>query len=430
MVVQPRPGWRDPGHRPRRPAHTTTAPRPPGGAVVASLRGAVHRRACPAPPSWAVGPRRDPAGSWWVRECGRSDSGPVRTTHVHLAGRAELPPLADEDLVERARTDPDAFAELYRRYVNRVHAFVYRRSRSTEIADEITSATFERALRALPGFRWREGGFQAWIYRIAANELASHYRKAQRQHSERGQRAARQLHEASTTVEHPLDNDDGDLVLQALGRLNERYQRAITLRYLTGLSPEEAAHAMGLNKATLAVVLHRALGALRKAMHELERDAPAVRGGRRRDGAPMRRAELRDELERLGSRPVPLPDPRRVDAIEDRLYQELRRLPAPSVAALQRGPPPAPPGHGGRARRGRGRHLRRCRPPSGVDAGLRAPGRQRRRRPVPRRRQPAGPRRRPDPAGWPHPDRSVGRGHDRGHQDRPGPGRPAERARG
>jgi len=36
----------------------------------------------------------------------------------------------------------------------------------------------------------------------------------------------------------------------------------------------------------------------------------------------MRRAELRDELERLGSRPVPLPDSRRVDAIEDRLYQE------------------------------------------------------------------------------------------------------------
>jgi hypothetical protein len=38
---------------------------------------------------------------------------------------------------------------------------------------------------------------------------------------------------------------------------------------------------MGLNKATLAVVLHRALGALRKAMHELERDAqPSVAAGK------------------------------------------------------------------------------------------------------------------------------------------------------
>jgi RNA polymerase sigma-70 factor, ECF subfamily len=272
MVVQPRPGWRDPGHRPRRPAPATTAPRPPGGAVVASLRGAFTAVRARHHPHRGMDRSRS-SGFVVDARCRRSDSGPVRTTHVHSAGRAELPPLADEDLVERARTDPDAFAELYRRYVNRVHAFVYRRSRSTEIADEITSATFERALRALPGFRWREGGFQAWLYRIAANELASHYRRAQRQHSERGQRAARQLHEASTAVEHPLDNDEGDLVLQALGRLNERYQRAITLRYLTGLSPEEAAHAMGLNKATLAVVLHRALGALRKAMHELERDA-------------------------------------------------------------------------------------------------------------------------------------------------------------
>jgi hypothetical protein len=48
----------------------------------------------------------------------------------------------------------------------------------------------------------------------------------------------------------------------------------------------------------------------------------------------MRRAELRDELERLGSRPVPLPDPRRVDAIEDRLYQDFVVAPAPSVAAF------------------------------------------------------------------------------------------------
>ena len=48
----------------------------------------------------------------------------------------------------------------------------------------------------------------------------------------------------------------------------------------------------------------------------------------------MRRAELRDELERLGSRPVPLPDPRRVDAIEDRLYQEFVVTPASSGAAL------------------------------------------------------------------------------------------------
>jgi RNA polymerase sigma-70 factor (ECF subfamily) len=193
----------------------------------------------------------------------------VRFSHVRSAGPAQPTPLPDEDLVERARTDPDAFAELYRRYVQRVHAFVYRRSRSSELAEEITASTFERALRALPSFRWRDGGFQAWLYRIAANELATHYRKAQRQHSERGQRAARQLHDVVPATEPSLDAGDSSPVLEALGQLNERYQRAITLRYLSGLSPEDAAHAMELSKATFAVVLHRAMGALRKAVDQL-----------------------------------------------------------------------------------------------------------------------------------------------------------------
>jgi hypothetical protein len=47
----------------------------------------------------------------------------------------------------------------------------------------------------------------------------------------------------------------------------------------------------------------------------------------------MRRAELRDELERLGSRPVPLPDSRWVDAIEDRLLQDFVVAPASTAAA-------------------------------------------------------------------------------------------------
>jgi RNA polymerase sigma-70 factor (ECF subfamily) len=190
---------------------------------------------------------------------------------VDRARGPDKPPESEEALVERARTDPEAFAELYRRYVNAIHAFAYRRSRSTEVAEEITSSTFERALRGLPSFQWREGGFRAWLYRIAANELATYYRKAQRVRSDRGQQAARQLHDSSIGISEDLvpPDDHGQVVLDAMSALNERYQRVITLRYLAGLSPDDAAAAMGLSKATLAVVLHRALRALRRSLVDL-----------------------------------------------------------------------------------------------------------------------------------------------------------------
>ena len=48
--------------------------------------------------------------------------------------------------------------------------------------------------------------------------------------------------------------------------LTPRYQQALSLRYLAGLTPEEAAAAMGTSKATMAVVLHRATRALRRVL--------------------------------------------------------------------------------------------------------------------------------------------------------------------
>jgi RNA polymerase sigma-70 factor (ECF subfamily) len=200
---------------------------------------------------------------------GLSDSAPVRAASSRPDPGPEPAGESEQELVERARSDPEAFAELYRRHVRSIHAFAYRRSRSKEVAEEVTSSTFERALRALPSFRWRDGGFGAWLHRIAANELATYYRRSARQRSARGQRAAQHLVEAATVHDGERDADVDELVLKALGTLNERYQQVISLRYLAGLSADEAAEAMGLPKARLAVVLHRALAALRRAMDDL-----------------------------------------------------------------------------------------------------------------------------------------------------------------
>jgi len=89
----------------------------------------------------------------------------------------EVPELVGErKLVDQARTDPDAFAHLYRYYVPRIHAFSSRRCGSRDMADDITAVTFERALRGLESFQWERGGFGAWLFRIAANELVDHHR--------------------------------------------------------------------------------------------------------------------------------------------------------------------------------------------------------------------------------------------------------------
>jgi RNA polymerase sigma-70 factor (ECF subfamily) len=188
---------------------------------------------------------------------------------VQVSGRA----AADDDervLVERAMADPAAFGELYRRYLPRVHAFAYRRTGHTEVAEDITSAAFERALRNLGSFTWRPGGFGPWLFRIVSNELADHYRRAGRAASPRAAGAADRLLAAAPRdpADEVFERDTVAELLAAMDRLSPRYQRALELRYLAGLTPEQAAAALGTSKATMAVVVHRATRALRRALAE------------------------------------------------------------------------------------------------------------------------------------------------------------------
>ncbi len=176
--------------------------------------------------------------------------------------------------MERARSDAGAFAELYRCYLPRVHAYAWRRTGSQEAAEDITSQVFEAALRGLPRFRWRPGGFGPWLFRIASNQVIAHYRREGRAASERGQYAMATMTQptAGDDFTDLVGGEDTEMVRRALAELTPRYQRAIDLRYLAGLDHDEAAKAMGLAKPAFAVVLSRALRALRRT---IDRDLAA-----------------------------------------------------------------------------------------------------------------------------------------------------------
>jgi RNA polymerase sigma-70 factor (ECF subfamily) len=181
--------------------------------------------------------------------------------------------LFDErELVEQARVDVDAFAVLYGRYVDRIHAFVHRRCGDAALAEDITAATFERALRGLDDFSWGPGGFAPWLFRIAANELTDHHRRRGRRRGDRARRAVDRLQDRVAVDDlERIDESDRIAILRAgLDSLNPRYQRVLVLRHLSGLGHEEAARAMGLTPSLMAVLVHRANAALRRAVERLE----------------------------------------------------------------------------------------------------------------------------------------------------------------
>src|SRR5437867_11049332 len=110
------------------------------------LRRAVNQQFAPAEPT-EDGLMTGPLGT----VVGGDDAAAPAPVLTGAVGEADVVALVD-----RARDgDPDAFASLYDRYVERVYRFVlYRVHGDSALAEDVTSEVFLRALRKIKGFTW------------------------------------------------------------------------------------------------------------------------------------------------------------------------------------------------------------------------------------------------------------------------------------
>ena len=84
--------------------------------------------------------------------------------------------IDEQELVQRAKHDPSAFAELYERHFLQIYRFVHSRVRDQTVAEDVTSDVFIKALGAIGRYRDRGWPFSAWLYEIAANTIVDRFR--------------------------------------------------------------------------------------------------------------------------------------------------------------------------------------------------------------------------------------------------------------
>lgn len=179
--------------------------------------------------------------------------------------------VSDElTLIQRAQSDPQAFATLYDRYVDRIFSYAYRQTGDEALAQDVTSATFEKALRHLRRYRWQGKIFCAWLYRIARNEAIGLHRKQRLLAPLEWARGSSP--DSEQTVERRQQADE---LNRALANLAGKDREVLTLHFFEELSSAEVAEILGCTTNSVYVRLHRAQERLRK---ELERLAQAGRG--------------------------------------------------------------------------------------------------------------------------------------------------------
>lgn len=85
----------------------------------------------------------------------------------------------EETWIEDSKRDIQAFEPLYMKYYPEILRFIYRRTDSRALAEDLCANTFYKALTNIKKYEFRGKPFGNWLYRIAANEVNKHFKNKQ-----------------------------------------------------------------------------------------------------------------------------------------------------------------------------------------------------------------------------------------------------------
>lgn len=206
----------------------------------------------------------------------RLTSGPGGTGGAF--GDADLATSSEDDAADRQRLialvelarqgDSDAFGLLYDHYQASVYRFLFYRTRSSALAEDLTSETFFRALRSMQSFRWQGKDFGAWLMTIARNLATDHF-KAGRTRLELTTEDMGQHDDATEGPESAvLAGLTNEILLKALTELPDEQRDCLVMRFLQGMSIAETAAVLGRSDGAVKQLQLRGVRNLAKLMPE------------------------------------------------------------------------------------------------------------------------------------------------------------------
>jgi RNA polymerase sigma-70 factor (ECF subfamily) len=161
-------------------------------------------------------------------------------------------------LIEAAQGDPTRFGELYEENFPRVYAFIARRVRNRQEAQDLTSHVFARALANLGKFEWQGKPFAAWLYRMASNAIADHYHKQ-----------SRELHwqQPEITEDEIEIAEQRTMLSRCVDHLPAEQRRVVILRFFEERSIRDVAAQLGKSEGAIKQLQWRALQKLRAELN-------------------------------------------------------------------------------------------------------------------------------------------------------------------
>jgi len=175
-----------------------------------------------------------------------------------MKSQQELAKIEENELVEKAKTDQQAFVKLYNNYYDRIYNFILKRTGHVETAEDIVSETFIKVFNNLDKYQFQGYSFSAWLYRVASNLMIDHFRK-EGKHKNVDIDEYPNIADSHSADEHTLALESQEEVKLILNKLPERERQVLELKFFAQLSNQEIAEVMKISISNTGVLIYRAL---------------------------------------------------------------------------------------------------------------------------------------------------------------------------
>jgi RNA polymerase sigma-70 factor (ECF subfamily) len=176
----------------------------------------------------------------------------------------------EEQLIEQAKTDPEAFGRLYELYVEKIYNYIYYRLGNHHDAEDLTAKVFYRALNHIAHYNHKGVPFAAWLYRIAHNLVVNWHRD----HSRRQMVGLENLDLSGDKQESPHQaaeqTNERELLLAAIQHLPRERQELLMLKFVERMSNAEIGRVLGRSEGAVKSLYHRTLVSLKELLAEHE----------------------------------------------------------------------------------------------------------------------------------------------------------------
>jgi RNA polymerase sigma-70 factor (ECF subfamily) len=180
------------------------------------------------------------------------------------------PEIRGGDSPPRPGRLPGEFEAWYHEHRSVVYRYVRFRVSTREVAEDVTSEVFMKALRSFSRYDPARAAPRTWLLRIARNAVTDHLRSLKRRGSLHVSldRVPDLVADIPSQDERVLREERIQKILNGARGLRKSDQEILSLRYGAGLGNTEIAESLGISSNAVAVRLHRALKRLRDNVTE------------------------------------------------------------------------------------------------------------------------------------------------------------------